>query len=593
MNSSDPVLRATGLGVKLRSGRPIVDDFNLAISGREIVGIVGESGSGKTTTGMALLGYTQPGMMISAGTIVVDGVTVFPSSDRQRRSARGHLISYVPQNPGAALNPSLRIRDQLRWVMRRATRTREGVETPETLLESVHLPTTKEFLQRFPHQLSGGQQQRVAIAMALCSKPRVCVMDEPATGLDVVTQAGIIRQVRELADGGLAVVYVSHDMAVLSELVDKLMVMYGGRIVEAGPARELLHHPAHPYTQALLRAVPDAEEPHRLVGIPGVAAGSEAWVDGCAFRTRCSRPGPVCEERTPSLEHGAHHHRQVRCFFPDESSVLRAEPIGRPDERETSPPVLAVNGVTAEYRVPQGAVVATYNVDISISASECVAIVGESGSGKTTLGRCIVGLHQDYSGDIRYHGVPLPHSARSRTANQLKSIQPVFQNPADSLNPKRDIVDQVARPARVLLNLSPADARQRALELLDAVRLPRRLAHRFPLEVSGGERQRIAIARALAAGPDVLVCDEITSSLDVSVQAAVMDVLGDLRREFGLAIILISHDIALVASVASRAIVLKDGRVCESGAVRDLLDHPAADYTRRLIRSVPRMGALS
>jgi peptide/nickel transport system ATP-binding protein len=583
-----PALAVDGLCIELASGEPVVEDVSFRIEHGEVLGLVGESGSGKTTTALALLGYARPGIRIVGGTVEVDGKRLSGLSETEVRRCRGRMISYVPQDPATSLNPSVRVGDQVGGILGRSADAEGRVADA---LELVQLPSSREFRRRFPHQLSGGQQQRVAIAAALVCRPSVVLMDEPTTGLDVVTQANLLAQVRRLQQElGFAIVYVSHDLAVVASIADRIAVMYAGRVVENGPAALVLSEPHHPYSLGLLSSVPDPREPRVLRSIPGMAVGVGDRPTGCAFAPRCTQRVAACEESVPPLVETTGD-RLVRCLeWPrtpalalesrTPSSAVRAMPKG----------LLFTESLRAEHRGRGPSVVAASNVSFAIAGGECVALVGESGSGKTTIARCVAGLHAPTLGRILLDGVPLAALAAGRTREERRRIQIVFQSPYDSLNPRHRVADSIARPARILRGLSRKQAETAVAGLLERVRLPARLAQRFPGELSGGERQRVAIARALAAHPDLVVCDEITSALDVSVQAAVLELLAELRAELGLALLLITHDLGVVASVADRVLVLENGLVCEQGPVLSLLSRPEHEYTRRLVAAAPTLA---
>jgi peptide/nickel transport system ATP-binding protein len=589
MSAAAPALAVSGLTVALTSGEPVVEEVTLAVSPGEILGLVGESGCGKTTTALALLGYCQPGVRIVSGEITVAGETMSGRDERAARRLRGRLVSYVPQDPGNALNPALRISRAIQDMLDEHAAERELSSVREAL-ENVNLPATREFGRRYPHELSGGQQQRVTIAVALVCEPPLVVLDEPTTGLDVLTQARILREIERLrSERGLAMVYVSHDLAVVSQIADRIAVMYAGRVVEEGPTVAVLREPKHPYTHGLVASIPDHARPRRLQGIPGVAPGPGEWPDGCAFRPRCSLAVERCELELPALEDiGAG--RRVRCF---EWRRVEALDVGELPQARVGAgevgPLLEVEGLTAEYGRGRERVVAARDVGFTVARAECLAVVGESGSGKTTIARAVAGLHEPSAGRILLDGAPLAGRVRDRPREARRRIQLVFQNPYDSLNPRHRVRAAVARPAVVLRDLSRREAEAEVGELLERVRLPARVARRFPDELSGGERQRVAIARALAAQPDVLVCDEITSALDVSVQAAVLEVLGELRADLGLALLFISHDLGVVSAIADRVVVLEAGSVREEAPVAALLAGASHEYTRRLLEAAPRL----
>ncbi len=587
--SHPAALGVSGLTIELVDGPPIVEDLTLRVEPGEIVGLVGESGSGKTTTALALLGYAREGVRIAGGAVDVAGQTV-AGSDNRSRGLRGRLVSYVPQDPANALNPALRIRSAVEDMLDAHASARAGGSSVESALAGVHLPADDEFVRRFPHQLSGGQQQRVMIAIALVCEPPLIVLDEPTTGLDVVTQARVLEEIDRLRrERGLGMVYVSHDLAVVAQIADRIAVMYAGRVVEEGPAEAILTAPRHPYTRGLVASIPNHARPRRLQSMPGVAVGVGERPDGCAFAPRCALRVDRCEAELPSLE-PAGADRSVRCFEwqrtpPLELGQLREPALGIGRDMT----LLSVEGLRAVHGRGSATVVAADDVSFSLAEGECLALVGESGSGKTTVARCVAGLHPPAAGRILLDGATLEPRARSRSKESRRRIQIVFQNPYDSLNPRHRIGDAIARPALLLRDLPRREAEAEAASLLEQVRLPARIAGRFPGELSGGERQRVAIARALAAKPDLLVCDEITSALDVSVQAAVLELLADLRADLGLALLFITHDLGVVACVADRVIVLDQGVVCETGPVGTLLTSPENDYTRRLVAAAPRL----
>ncbi|HYX86759.1 MAG TPA: ABC transporter ATP-binding protein [Gaiellales bacterium] len=594
----EPVIRIAHLSLALASGEPVVEDVSFTVGRGEILGLVGESGSGKTTTALSLLGYTRPGVVVRGGAVEVGGRSIIGADARSVRSLRGRVISYVPQDPGGALNPSLRVSDAIMDVLRAHRAESASDESVRAALGRVELGADARFGHRYPHQLSGGQQQRVTIAMACVCEPPVAVLDEPTTGLDVLTQDRILTELARLRDeDGMAMVYVSHDLAVVARMADRIVVMYAGRVVENGPAAEVIGRPRHPYTRALVAAIPDFRHPRTLQGIPGVAVGVGEWPAGCAFAPRCPHQEPRCHAAVPDLDDAAPGHAVRCCRW---AELADAEPRAE-DDRHAGPvepadaaPLLQVSGLEVEYRAGRSRRQAVRGVSFAIEAGRCVALVGESGSGKTTIGRCIAGLHVPTAGSIVFDGAELRGAARSRSLDQRRRIQIVFQNPYESLNPRHRVGSSIERPLRVLRKLSRADAAREVVELLERVRLPRRLADRFPIELSGGERQRVAIARALAAKPDLLVCDEVTSALDVSVQAAVLELLSELRRDLRLSMLFITHNLGVVACIADSVLVMDQGALCEAGRVREVLATPADEYTRRLLSAAPGLpdGAL-
>jgi peptide/nickel transport system ATP-binding protein len=589
---SAPVLAVVGLRVVAGAGErsPVVEEVSFELCAGDALGLVGESGCGKTTVAQALLGYTRPGLRIVAGSITVSGKEILGRSDNEVRRLRGRYVSYVPQDPATALNPSIRVGNHVREVLRAHDLGRKVETRIGAVLERVQLPSDRSFLRRFPHQLSGGQQQRLAIALALVCDPPLVVLDEPTTGLDVVTQAKILAEISRLQrESDVALVYVSHDLAVVASIADRVAVMYAGRIVEEGPTPVVVNTPRHPYSVGLIASVPDHVEPRELVGIPGVAVGVADRPAGCAFAGRCELRVAACEKAMPELvEVDASH--QVRCIR--WQSTHRVQSRARSASATVlAPPLVSVTDLRAVHATRHGTVVAAERITFGVEAGACVALVGESGSGKTTIARCVVGLHKPAGGTIELDGRPLAPLARQRSREERRAIQIVFQNPYDSLNPRTSVDDAVSWPARSLRGLSRQQARAEVATMLERVRLPARMASRYPGELSGGERQRVAIARALAAQPRVLVCDEVTSALDVSIQAAVLDLLAELRRGLGLSLLFISHDLGVVASVADRVLVLELGLICEEGAVNTVLSSPQNAYTSRLVEAAPSIVA--
>jgi peptide/nickel transport system ATP-binding protein len=589
---NEPLLRVSDLRVELDDGAPIVESVSLMLEPGRVLGLVGESGSGKSTVALALLGFARRGARIAGGSVRIDGRELVGLPEAELRSLRGQLVSYVPQEPAAALNPSVRIGDQIAGIVREHTGRRPSEAEVGRAFAAVELPGTRDFQRRFPHQLSGGQQQRVTIAASLVCSPRLVVMDEPTTGLDVVTQGHILDEIARLRqETGVGIVYVSHDLAVVGAIADRIAVMYGGQVVEEGPAAAVLGSARHPYTQGLLASVPDHLEPRRLPGIPGVAVSVRGRPRGCPFAARCPQRVALCEQAMPPLEDVEPLHT-VRCheWRRTPTQLHPGTPLV-PRNADADAPVLSVAGLWAHYRTALTETAAVRGVAFAIAHGETLALVGESGSGKTTIARCIAGLHAPSAGTIDLHGVPLARSARQRSREARRAIQIIFQNPYESLNPRQRVGETVAYPARQLLGLSRKEAAARAQELLARVRLPVAMADRYPHELSGGERQRVAIARALAPEPDLLICDEVTSALDVSVQAAVLDLLAELGDDLNVAMLFITHDLGVVASIADRVLVLEHGVVCEEGSVSRVLHSPTDAYTRTLVAAAPRLDA--
>jgi peptide/nickel transport system ATP-binding protein len=577
--------------LEIRSGRqgpPVVTGISFAVRPGDVLGLVGKSGSGKTTVALALLGHARRGLVVSGGEIRLDGTDLLALKPGELRRWRGAKVSYVPQDPATALNPALRVGYQLR----EALRVHPGiVGDPRArvleVMREARLDATPDMLRRYPHQLSGGQQQRVGLAMAFACRPALIVLDEPTTGLDVSTQRHILDTMRSLCRGyRVAAVYVSHDLAVVSELAAEVAVMYAGRIVEAGPAALLFPRPLHPYTRRLLASVP-APAGGRLTGIPGQQPPPGRRGPGCTFAPRCELALGQCRACEPEPVELAG--RRVRCLRVAEVAAGRTEPAAA--SAPTASPasgaaVLSVRGVSASY----GSVPVLSGIDLDVPARACVAVVGESGSGKTTLARCIAGLHREWTGEITLRGARLASAARQRQKQALKQIQCVFQNPYTSLNPRKTVGQIVAEPLRRFLGVPRGEHAERVVRVLDDVALGRGFLSRYPDQLSGGERQRVAIARALVVEPDLLVCDEVTSALDVSVQAVIVELLRAIQAQRQLAMIFITHNLALVPSIAQLAVVLRQGAIVEAGPVEQVLARPASPYTARLMADVPRLA---
>lgn len=592
----DVRVEVEGLRVCL-AGSPadVVADVSFQVRSGELLGLVGESGSGKTTVALALLGHTRRGLEVAGGRVLVGGTDMVAASRQQLRRLRGTEVAYVPQDPASALNPALRIGTQLVEVLRAHPDAvaAKGLGEPrarvQQTLEEADLGGIPRLLHAYPHQLSGGQQQRVALAMAFALRPGVIVLDEPTTGLDVTTQRHVLDTVRRLCGSyGVAAVYVSHDLAVVGGLADNLLVLYAGRVMETGPTTTVFGSPAHPYTRKLLRAIPSQDRSEALEGIEGQPPHPTRRPAGCEFAPRCPLAVPACTEGPiPVVSLPGGH--LVRC--------LRTELTASPDTRR--PPgiptarsggadaLLRVSGLSARY----GATEVLSDVALTVGADECAAVVGESGSGKTTLARCVVGMHSSWSGQVHFGGERLARSAQQRPRQALQAVQYIFQNPYTALNPRKTIGRIVEQP---LLHFHPSIARseleERVSQVLSDVALGPDFWSRYPDQLSGGERQRAAIAKALVVSPKLLVCDEITSALDVSVQATIIELLRRLQAERHLSLLFITHNLALVRSIAQSVVVLSKGKVVESGPVARVFERPEDPYTVRLMEDVPKLA---
>ncbi len=591
---ADHAVEVAGLRIRLANGGPrVVDDVSFTVAAGELLGLVGESGSGKTTVALALLGHVRRGLEFEAGQVRLARTDMLSASPKALRRLRGAEVAFVPQDPASALNPGLKIHTQLTEGMRAHpdALAAKQLGAPDArlaeILDEVGLGDMPRLLQAYPHELSGGQQQRVALAMAFALRPRLIVLDEPTTGLDVSIQQRVLATVRQLCQShSVAAVYVSHDLAVVANLADSLMVLYAGRTMEYGQTAGIFGTPAHPYTQRLLRAIPSPERAAVLEAIPGEPPSPEHRGPGCLFAARCPLVEPACREAPiQAVELPGRH--LVRCRRVSAATGAAAPPAA-PVNTTGSPGggLLTVTDLSARY----GPTEVLSEVSLAVPANECVAVVGESGSGKTTLARCVVGMHGSWSGEVRLGEAVLARTAGRRPQAALQAVQYIFQNPYTALNPRATIATILDQPLRQCHpDMAGSERDDRIVSVLGDVALGSRFWSRYPDQLSGGERQRVAIARALVVSPQVLVCDEITSALDVSVQATIVELLRRLQAEHGLSLLFITHNLALVRSIAQSVLVLSRGRVVESGPVEQVFERPGHPYTIRLMDDVPKL----
>jgi peptide/nickel transport system ATP-binding protein len=580
------------LGVSYGMGTdqtPVVSGATLRVRPGQVTGLAGESGSGKTTAVLTAIGYLPPGATRFSGEAVLAGRSILVLSRKELRRLWAASISYVAQDAAAALNPARRIGSQLEEILTVNLGLSDGAARKRAieLLEAVRLPNSEQALRRYPHEFSGGQLQRIAIAMAIAPDPKLIVFDEPTTGLDVTTHAEVIGMLNQLIRGRrLAAIYISHDLALLATISDELVIFYAGEVVESGPTTELRRAPRHPYTRALLDSLPSVRRGLRPRGIAGLPPG-RVVPDVCSFAARCPHAEAQCSVDHPALrpiEPG----RLVRCVRAEQLGRLPSEAarlLERPRER-SGEPALQIEDLVCVYGRGPDRVVAVDGVSLEIREREVVGLVGESGSGKSTIGRAIVGLLRPESGRIRWRGQPLTTGAR-RSRAQHREIQIIFQNPDSSLNPRQTIGQLVGRAVALFRADVPRASRPDLVaDALREVQLDPAMAPRYPHQLSGGQKQRVAIARAFVARPRLVICDEIISGQDVSVQAAILELMRMMQREHETALLFISHDLAAVRSIAQYVYVLQDGRLQEKGPTERLFEAPEAAYTRRLLASV-------
>ena len=534
---NDPIFACRDLKIEARPHGaepiPIVKGVTFDVMPGQVVALIGESGSGKTTISLASLGYTKPGLFFSGGQALLKGDDMVTLSSENKRERRGEHVAYLAQSAAATFNPALKINEQVTEsaVIHGHMTQQEANARARELYEALELPDPDRIGGRYPHQVSGGQLQRLMAAMALVEKPSLLVLDEPTTALDVTTQIEVLKAFKKvIEEEGSAAIYVTHDLAVVAQIADHIVVLYGGEVMEQGPTEQIINNPTHAYTRRLMAAV---------------------------------RP-------TPAAGQGE----------------------GASGEHDRIVPALEVKNVTAGYgKNSDGspAVTVLRDVNVEIQRGHVVGVIGESGSGKSTLARVMAGLLPAADGQVLLNGEELKPALRDRPKSDLQQVQFIFQMADTALNPRQTIGDIIGRPLTFYHGLKGRARRERVLEILGLVELPTEFEGRYPAELSGGQKQRVNLARGLAANPEVLLCDEVTSALDSIVGANVITLLERLRRETGVSFVFISHDLSTVSSFADEIVVLYAGRVVEQGPVDQVLSPPYHPYTRLLITSVPEM----
>ena len=616
-----------------------VRDFRLQMQPGQIVGLVGESGSGKSTVALALMHYlSSNGRVERGGKLTFDGEDLLRKSNAEMRRLWAKRIKFVPQNAAAALNPSIKIGRQVTEALEAAEglASHDAYQSMMRIFHDVNLVDPERVAERYPHELSGGMQQRITIAMALISNPELLIMDEPTTGLDVTTEAVILDLVRGLiAERETSVIYITHNLGVVAQLCQRVVVLYAGEIMEEAQVTDLFRQPRHPYTLGLLSSVPKPGQSKgraQLQSIAGNPPSLSRIPSGCVFAERCPFVVDICREtkppletlgdgravrchrwsemeagilppsKSPPIEMGSRRHRPVGGDVPTCSREIAPLPNalgrGRGRGKSTSDTLMRVTDVTKHFpvernlreilgRVEPTPIRAVDGLDLQLRAGQTLGLVGESGSGKTTLARVIIGLEERSGGKLELLGMDVRNSVRDRSHDVLSKLQMVFQNPQNSLNPYLSVRQALRRPLIKLRGFSPGQADAEALVLLERVNLRAEYADRYPDELSGGEKQRVAIARAFASDPDLIICDEPVSALDVSVQSAVLNLLAELQEDHGSAYLFISHNLSVVGYLADSIAVMYLGQLFEVGEAHELFHPPYHPYTEALVSAIP------
>jgi peptide/nickel transport system ATP-binding protein len=553
----EPLLTISGLRIDIQGSDdswPIVKDINLTVNRGEVLALIGESGSGKTTICLSAMGYVRPGLKITSGSIHFDGIDVLSLRGHALRDLRGKRIAYVAQSAAAAFNPGLNIGSQVKEpaLIHRVMLKKEASARAIDLYEQFQLPDSKNIGRRFPHQVSGGQLQRLMAAMAMCCGPEMIVFDEPTKALDVTTQIDVLKSFKDVIHSqGVAAIYVTHNLAVVAQIADRIIVLLNGEIQEQGNTDEIISSPKNEYTNMLMAACdPDS-----------------------ARAKACNRL------------------MKVRAIASDRLSTLRNGKQGGINTKEllsgNSTPLLQVEKVTAGYS--GGKVIILKDINLEVKHSSITGVIGESGSGKTTLGRVLAGLLPLVAGEIRLEGKLLKPSVSQRKRDELRRIQMVFQMADTALNPAHTIERILGRPIEYFQGIKGEKKKKQVRYLLEMVQLLENLSARHPQELSGGQKQRINLARAIAANPQLIICDEVTSGLDTVVRMSIIDLIRELHRELGISFIFISHDISTIASLADEIIVMYQGKIVEGGLTDHILKNPSDPYTKVLMASVPHL----
>ncbi len=574
--------------------RPVLRGVSFSIERGRSYGLVGESGCGKSTAALGIVRYLPRNGRISGGSVSVAGQDVLALSPRELREYHARTVSMVYQNPGAALNPSLRVGAQVAEAFTvLGVSGREAEDRVREALEKVQIADPASVMSRYPHQLSGGMQQRVVIAMALAKDPALLILDEPTTGLDATVEAEVLDLVALLqAELETAVLFISHNLGVISKMCDRVGVLYAGRLVEEGPVDTVLQDPRHPYTVGLLRCIPRGgvrKDRGRLDTIAGFLPSLGADIPGCVFADRCALADDRCREEEPAVTVVTPGH-SARCFHQDQAHALPREEVADlalPSVDRDTEPLVRIDDLGKVFHQRGHDVHALVGLSAAIWPGETLGLVGESGSGKTTLARTLLGIVAPTSGAATLDGKALAPLYQKRSRDDLRSLQIVFQNPDSALNRRHSVERILLRSMRKLAGITGKAADTRLRDLVARVRVTERTLTQKPVQLSGGLKQRVAIARAFVGDPKLVVCDEPTSALDVSVQAAILNLLVELQAEKRVSYLFISHDLGVVRYISDRIAVLYLGRLMEVGPADVVFNGPHHPYTEALLSAVP------
>lgn len=629
VEEQQPVLEVKNLAISYKTRNrevPAVREVNFSVFEGETIGLVGESGCGKSTIAFGILDFLGSNGRIVDGSIKFKGIEMVGRPRKELRRIRGNQISMVYQDPMQALNPSLSIGQQLTEVLttHQSISEKEATERSIEMLERVYMPDAASVMKRYPHMISGGQQQRVVIAMAMLNNPALLIMDEPTTALDVTVEAVVLDLVEDLKkDFNTGIIFITHNLGVVARVSDRLCVMYSGEMVEKGPTDEMFSHPAHPYTRGLLCCIPrltDDLSYSQLWSIKGrVPHPAERKESACIFQPRCdwfeekieSDPKLVefCDKKHPILVDINEHH-QSRCFLGDITSEHpwheyyrgKRRTLSTSTEETAAAParqLLKARDLKVYYeheshslaaffrRSARKYVKAVDGVSLNLKQGLTLGVVGESGCGKSTLVKGMIGLEDLADGSIELMTIDISDPVSKRSQQVIKELQMVFQNPDSTLNPSFSVGKQIARPLKKFKAVKNTDIREEVEKLLRAVNLGSYYYDRLPRQLSGGEKQRVGIARALASKPSMIICDEPVSALDVSVQAAVLNLLNQIKEEFGSSLIFIAHDLSVVRFISDYIAVMYLGKIIEYGPVAEIYDPPFHPYTEALLSAVP------